>query len=58
MKNDNQKTIEVSGKKIEFGTMNDEKILKLYDKLLERNNVIIRKINEVQMINDVNINNI
>ncbi len=58
MKNDNQKAIEVSGKKIEFGTMNDEKILKLYDKLLERNNVIIRKINEVQMINDVNINNI
>lgn len=58
MENYSEKVIEISGKEIEYGSMSDDRILKLYDKLLERNNNIIKKINEIQIMSDVNINNI
>lgn len=53
-----KKIIEIAGKEFDYGSMNDERLLKLYDKLIERNNSIIKKINELQIMNDVNINNI
>lgn len=58
MENSSKKVIEIAGKEFDYGSMSDEKILMLYNKLLERNNNIIKKINELQIMNDVNINNL
>lgn len=44
------KKITISGKTIDYGTMNDETVLKLYRELLERNNAIMKKIQEEKAI--------
>lgn len=41
-----EKNIVISGKKIDYGNMNDEQLLKLYNQLFKRQALINQKIKE------------
>ena len=56
-----EKKILISGKEIEYGNYSDEKLLSLYNQLLERQINLSKKIqkyNENGQIKDIDINNI
>lgn len=55
------KKIFVSGKEIDYGNMSDEKFLKLYNQLIERQAILLEKAHkyiENTKMNDIDINNV
>ena len=55
------KKIFVSGKEIDYGEMSDERLLKLYNQLVERQEMLIEKAQkslQAKQLNDIDINNV
>lgn len=56
-----EKKILVSGKEIDYGNLSDEKLLTLYEKLLERQALLLRKAEQYigkSQIKEININDV
>lgn len=56
-----EKKILVSGKEIDYGNFNDEKLLDLYNQLLQRQSILVKKAQrfiESGKMQDIDINNI
>ncbi len=56
-----EKKILVSGKEIDYGNYNDEKLLSLYNQLLKRQSMLVEKAQkyaENGKLNDIDVNNI
>lgn len=55
------KKILIAGKEIDYGDLSDEKLLMLYEKLIERQMLLLKKAEQYigkSQINEININDV